>query len=137
MTDKKTIVMSVKMKDGTNILGFYFGESNDESRIVLYKPIIIKLVTFSVANKPIRAYVTDPYFQYGSGVVSVPYSDISHHDIASEFFTTFYIRSSSDLMALEDELHDSYIKFFYESDVRKLMEDTDSIFVNVESEYTQ
>lgn len=125
------------MKDGTNILGFYFGESGEEAteqRVILFRPVTIKLVTYSLNNKPIHAYLTDPYFQYGSNMVSIPYSDISHQDIASEFFSIFYIRSVSDLTSAEDELHASYIKFFYDSDVRKAMRNTDSILVPNESE---
>jgi hypothetical protein len=137
MMDKKTLVMAVKMKDGTNLLGFYYGESEDGSRIVLHKPITIKLVTYAVANKPIHAYTTDPYFQYGGSAVSLPYTDITHHDIASDFFTLFYIRSLSDLTYAEDVLAASYIKFFYDSDIRAAMSNTDSILVNCESEYAQ
>lgn len=139
MTPQKTIVMTVKMKNGTNLLGFYFGEeeNTEDPRIILYRPIIIKLVTYSLHGKTVNAYVTDQYFQYGSGMVSIPYSEIFHQDIASEFFTSFYIRSASDLSMMEEELHDSYTRFFLAADIKVVLENTDSIYIDTKSEYTQ
>lgn len=131
--------MAIKMKDGTNLLGFYYGESEDGSRIVLHKPVTIKMMTYTLNGsiKPIHAYNTDSYFRYGGSAVSIPYSEITTHDIASEFFTVFYVRSLSDLTYAEDVLNASYIKFFYDSDIRDAMGDTDSILVDNTSEYAQ
>lgn len=129
--------MAIKMKDGTNLLGFYYGESEDGSRIVLHKPVTIRMVTYTLNSTPISTYNTEPYFRYGGSAVSIPYTEITHHDIASEFFTVFYVRSLSDLTYAEDVLNASYIKFFYENDIREAMGDTDSILVENTSEYAQ
>lgn len=130
--------MALKMKDGTNLLGAYYGESEDNNRIVLYKPITINLSTLFFNSTPINSYTTNMFFQYGGDLVTIPYTDILHHDIASEFFEVFYSKSLSDLLYLEEEvLHKSYIKFFRDSDIRDAMRGTDSILIDNESKYIQ
>lgn len=134
---------AVKLKSGKDLLGFFCGNSDPDEElnvppaIILYRPIEIKLVTYSLHGKPINSYLTDLFFTYGSELVAIPFSEILTHSEASDFFTLFYARSIGDLMANEHDLHDSYIKFFEDSDLRYIMKNTDSIHVESGSEFLQ
>ena len=141
MTSKnKATVIAIKLKDGNNILGWYCGESDSEEYnpyVVLYRPIYIKAYSHFVGEKQITHYGTSSYFQYGSQMVSIPNSEIMCRDIASEFFSLFYAQSIGDIIATEDDVADSYLKFFEKRNTKEAMENTDSILVTHTTEFMQ
>jgi len=142
MVDKiKDTVAAIKLTDDNDILGFFLGESpaqeGIESSIILYRPIYIIQKNHIFNEVPVTSYLTSMYFRYGSHVVHIPYSKIVTHDEASEFFSMFYKRSIGDLIAREENVHASYIKFFDKQDTKDLMSDTDSLLIPSTSEFLQ
>lgn len=134
---KKAIVVAIKNKDGNDILGYHLGDSEyaGEPCMVLYRPIFIQQSVHLVDKIPVTTYATTMYFRYGNHAVNIPYASIECHDLASEFFTLFYSRSIGDLIAREEELHNRYMKFYVNNDIKEAMENTDSIFVDFKSQF--
>lgn len=136
-------VVALRLKSGEDVLGFFCGDSfpeedtYQESAILLYQPMLIKLATYSVYNKPVEAYVTDLYFSYGDPVVAIPFSSIITRSEASEFFTLFYVRTLGQLLDKENTLQEKYLKFFETSDLADIMGETDSMYIETESEHLQ
>jgi hypothetical protein len=136
-------VVAVRLKSGEDLLGFFCGDSfpeedsKQESAILLYQPILIKLATFSVHGTPVNTYITDMYFTYGDPVVAIPFSATITRSEASEFFTLFYSRTLGELLDKENTLHESYLKFFNDSDLAEIMRNTDSVFVPTDVDFLQ
>lgn len=145
MTDKTgkphNKIVAIRTKDGADLLGFYCGESDKtelfEHSITLFKPIYISPMTSKIGNTTLHTYSASLYFRYGSGVVHMPYSHIRHHDLASPFFTKFYFENIGDVVAYEDNINTSHVKFYERRDIKEAMRGTDSILVESMSQYIQ
>ncbi len=138
----KAVVIALKNKDGHDILGYYLGESTiddgaHEPCIILYRPIYVHQSVQLIKNIPVTSYATSMYFRYGTQAVNIPYSHILCYDQASEFFTLFYTRSIGDLIAREENVNESYLKFFINKDIKEAMKNTDSLFVDHTTEFLQ
>ena len=137
---KETVVVTIRLKDGGDLLAYYCGQTEeDEKSIILYRPIYIKQVAYRLKSNPtpIFTYESDLYSVYGQATVIIPFSMISFYDIASEFYTMYYIRNIGSIIAREETIQEKYIKFLSHKDEQEAMEDTDSILVRVNSEYLQ
>jgi hypothetical protein len=142
MTEKtKHTVVALRTKDGADILGYYCGESDKSEMfgdsIILYRPIYVAPLTNIIKGTPLFTYSASLYFRYGSQVVHMPYSNILHHDIASEFFTSYYFETIGDLIAHDDHVAESHIKFYQRRAIKEIMQSTDSILVECTSEFSQ
>lgn len=140
MIDKKIIIV-LKTKSDEDVIGFYMGDlektDTSESAIMVYRPLCIKLIEKIVNNTVLHQYVTYPYFQYGSKVVTIPHSEIITKDKADPFFVTFYERALGQHIVKEDEIHSGYTKYFEKQDLAEIMEKTDSLYIEQPTEYKQ
>lgn len=140
---KEAIVITLKLKTGEDILGFYCGESDEdtglEPSILLMRPIKVKQQVQQIqgTNIPVFSYMGDLYSLYGSPLTYIPYSLIVTRDVASDFFSLYYQRTLGNLLALEDRIQESYISSYDMQDVSAAMGDTDSIYVATISEFVQ
>jgi hypothetical protein len=141
MSKKIETILAIKKNDGTNILGYYLEDDITkvgEEFVVLYQPITVSSVTYSTNNTNIRTYMGNPYFMYGeTGIVTIPLKDVVHRDIASDFFKLYYVRTLDEILALEKATQDSYMEFYIKADIKNIMKNTDSIFVDISNEYKQ
>ena len=135
---KEAVVIAIKTKDGQDILGFYIGDSGEETEersMILYRPILINPTTYLVHGSQVHTYATSLYFQFGSGVSYIPYDNIVIKDVASEFFSSFYVRAVGELIAKSSMINDSYSKFYEKQDLSDIMENTDSMYFEQTSEF--
>ena len=140
---KDAIVVTVRLKNGADILAYYCGVTEPtehlEKGLMLYRPIYIKQVGYRIrgSETPVFSYETDLYSLYGPSIITIPLSEISFHDVASEFFTMYYGRNIGNIIAREDMIQEAYIKFMTEKDELEAMGDTDSMLIRIKSEYLQ
>lgn len=135
--------VTLKLKTGEDIIGYYLGEveESDINRksISLYRPIKIRQLQIkSVANSaPSFVYVSDLYSLYGGKQVNIPYSEIVTRDVADPFFVVYYERSLGGLVALEDSIQETYIKAYQKQDLQEIMKNSDSVYMDINSEFLQ
>lgn len=140
---KPKIVITLKLKSGEDLIGYYLGEEEEsdinQKSVCIYRPIKIKQIHFTVDGYTSNGfnYASDLYSLYGSPMVLIPYSNILTRDVASPFFEIYYERSMGELLALEDKIQDNYIKAYQKQDLREVMKNTDSIYVEQETEHLQ
>jgi hypothetical protein len=139
----ESIVVALKLKNGQNILGYFLEDSQGDidsgiaSATLLYQPMCINLVSYSVNNSSIPVYDTELYFRYGSKVVAIPFDQIVTRSPASEFFAVFYVRQIGSLIAEENDRNLEYLKFFESVDIKNAMGETDSMLIKSDTEYVQ
>jgi hypothetical protein len=130
---KDAVVITLTLKGGENLLGYYCGEAEAtaelQASVLIYRPITISEVVYLVNNSPVRSYHTNLYCPYGGSLITIPYSDVTHRDIASEFFTMFYPRTLGELLMKEEALQKSYIDLYEYQNDSVILENTDSILL--------
>ena len=135
--NSKQTVVALRLKDGSDILGFYCGECEKtelfEDSIILYRPIYISPHSNVINGVTLYTYSSSLYFRFGSQMIHMPYSNILHHDIASDFFTQLFFENIVDLMSHEDIINDAHSKFYERRAVKDAMKDTDSILLAASS----
>lgn len=136
----KPIIVALKTKEG-DVLGFYLGESEEtettERGMILYRPVFIEPSTRFFNGKPIYSYDTTSYFEFGSQKVTIPYSRILHHDVASDFFTVFFLENIGEIIAKQDMVNEGYLKYYENRMMKEAMQDTDSVYVHTDVEFMQ
>lgn len=133
----KTVIV-LKNKDGTDFLGYSLGEvpqdEGKEKQILLFKPIMI-IPVWNMGM--VVGYTASLHFPYGCGVVAFPESNVSMVDNASPFFELFYTRSLGRLTAQFDIIENKILESYMAEDIREVMSETDSVFVDVKTPHLQ
>lgn len=139
--EKLSPIVALRTKDGIDVLGLYVGEfeATDiaEAGIILYRPISIKSVSYDFEGTTVWSYESDLYFRYGSNLLNFQYNNLKHHDLASEFFTTFYNKSCANLITREDTVSNSYTKWYAKTEAAEVIQKSDGMFMEVHSDYPQ
>ena len=134
------IVVTTKLKSGDDIIGLYAGETDEsgsDKSLVLYRPIKIRQVSYDIYGKTVFSYASDFYSLFGAALVTIPYSNILCKSVVPEFFKIYYAKALQDLMLIDSKIQESYLSFYAQQELKELLADTDSIFIDTHSDYVQ
>ncbi len=140
MSINEHIVVTVKLKSGEDIIGLYAGETDEsgsDKSLVLYRPIKIRQVSYNVYGKTVFSYASDFYSLFGTSLVTVPYSNVLCKSVVPEFFKIYYAKALQDLLPIDSKIQESYLAYYAKEELKELLADTDSIFVDTHSDYVQ
>ena len=140
MTTSETLVCSLKLKNGDNILGYLLGEQQDvltgEHCLNVFKPIRMFVSTTTFPNGSVSTnYIPQLYAPFGSPVVVLSIADILHYDLASPFYSRLYSKVLGEILVVEEEREKRITANFDAQELKAILSETDSIYFNQESEY--
>ena len=138
---KDTPIIALKLKNGDDVIGYYMGETealaNQESTIILYRPVKIQLMNSLSENGVSVNYIPTLYFPYGESRVHILVSQIVQKAIANSFFSRFYVNILSDLLLTEDVRHMRMLAVFDDIEERNIMKNTKSAYISPENNTLQ
>jgi hypothetical protein len=142
MEDKSDVtVIAIKTTSGEDLLGFYAGEIvldySDEKALMIYRPIKIDLLSTYHDDGVSSNYYPKFYFPYGEVLTPIPYRTIAHQELANPFFARMYHKFLGEMIVFEEKRQAKISKAYDLLEFKEAMKDTDSSFINVESDYLQ